>query len=68
MQMKQQLHMMKSLSNPKGMVEYMLKNNPNAAEINKLIQNNGGDLEKAFRAKAKEMNVDPEQIISALKS
>jgi hypothetical protein len=50
------------------MVDYMLKNNPQANEINKLIQENGGDLEKAFRVKAKEMGVDPEEIISALKS
>ena len=45
----------------------MLRNNPRAGEINKLIQDNGGDIEKAFRSKAKEMGVDPETIIKALK-
>lgn len=48
------------------MVNQMLKNNPQASEIKKLIESNGGDAEKAFRAKAKEMGVDPEEIIKAL--
>ena len=59
--------MMKSLSSPKEMVNQMLRNNPRASEINKLISDNGGDIEKAFRSKAKEMGVNPDDIISALK-
>lgn len=66
--MKQTMQMMKSLSNPKEMVNQMLKGNPQANEINKLIESNGGDIEKAFRQKAKEMGINPEEIISALKS
>ena len=66
MQMKKSLQMMKSMSNPKAMVDQMLKNNPQASEIKKLIEANGGDAEKAFRAKAKEMGVDPEEVIKAL--
>ena len=66
-QLKRTMQMLKSLSNPKEMVNQMLRNNPRAGEINKLIQDNGGDIEKAFRSKAKEMGVDPETIIKALK-
>ena len=66
-QLKRTMQMVKSLSNPKEMVNQMLRNNPRAGEINKLIQDNGGDIEKAFRSKAKEMGVDPETIIKALK-
>lgn len=58
--------MMKSLSNPKAMVEQMLLNNPNSGEIKKLIDENGGDMEKAFRMKAKEMGIDPEEVIKQL--
>ena len=65
-QMKRTMQMLKSLSNPKEMVNQMLRNNPRAGEINKLIQDNGGDIEKAFRVKAKEMGVDPDEIVKAL--
>lgn len=61
------MQMAKSLSNPRELVNQMLRNNPNAQEINKLINDNGGDIEKAFRARAKEMGVDPEMIINQLK-
>ena len=54
------------MSNPKEMVNQMLKNNPQASEIQKLIDQNGGDVEKAFRQRAKEMGVDPEEVIKAL--
>lgn len=55
------------MSNPKEMVNQMLKNNPQASEIKKMIEDCGGDAEKAFRQKAKEMGVDPEEVIKALK-
>ena len=65
-QMKQQLQLMKSLSNPKEMINQMLRNNPNASEINRLIKENNGDIEQAFRTAAKEKGIDPEIIIKAL--
>ena len=65
-QMKQTMQWMKAMSNPKEMVNQMLKNNPQASEIQKLIDQNGGDVEKTFRQRAKEMGVDPEEIIKAL--
>ena len=45
----------------------MMSNNPQYAQIQELIRQNGGDPEKAFRAKAAEMGVDPNEIINALK-
>lgn len=64
--MKKSLQMMKSMSNPKAMVDMMLKNNPQASEIKKLIDDAGGDAEQAFRKRAKDMGIDPEEIIKAL--
>ena len=49
------------------MLNQMMSSNPRINEIKKLIEDNGGDPEKAFRAKAAEMGVDPNTIINALK-
>ena len=63
---KQAWGMLKSMGNPQAMMEQMLKNNPNVAEINKLIEANGGDVERAFRVKAEEMGVNPDEILKVL--
>lgn len=44
----------------------MLQNNPNMKEVNELI-NKYGSPEKAFRCKAQEMGINPEDIINLLK-
>ena len=53
----------KSMSNPQTMIQQMLQRNP---QVNSLIQAANGDPEKAFRDLAKQLNVDPEEIIKAL--
>ena len=57
---------MKSFSNPKAMADQLLKSNPNAKEINDYINQNGGDIRKAFYAAAKDKGIDPEEIIKQL--
>ena len=59
--------MIKNAKNPQAMLQQMMSSNPQMQEVQKLIQQNGGDAEKAFRAKAAELGVDPTQIIDALK-
>ena len=54
----------KMMSNPQTMVQQLMQQNP---QVSSLIQAANGDPEKAFRDLAKKMNVDPEQILSALK-
>lgn len=44
-----------------------MANNPQVQEINKLIEEAGGDPELAFRTKAKEMGVNPDDFINAMK-
>lgn len=59
--------MLKSMSNPQEMLSQALQNNPKTKELQDILNKAGGDPEKAFRMKAKEMGVDPEQIIRMLK-
>lgn len=55
------------MGNPQAMLGQMLQNNPKMKEVQKLLDEAGGDPEKAFRAKAKEMGVNPDDIINVLK-
>lgn len=45
----------------------MMQNNPNVKELNNLIQQSGGNPEVAFRKKAEEMGINPEEIIGMFK-
>ena len=55
----------RNMKNPQAMLQQMLQKNP---QINSLIQAANGNPEKAFRDLAKQMNVDAEQIIQAMRN
>lgn len=59
--------MLASAKNPQAMMQQILSQNPNYQQISKLIQDNGGDAQKAFYALANQMGVDPNEILNALK-
>lgn len=52
--------------NPQA-INKMIENNPNIQEVKKLIEENGGDAERAFRQRASEMGIDADEFINALK-
>ena len=52
------------LSNPEKYVKQALQQNP---QLQSLLQASNGDAEQAFRSLAKQMNVNPDEIISMLK-
>ena len=58
---------MGAMRNPNMMFQQMFANNPNYAQAQQLIQHSGGDAKAAFYNLAKQMGVDPEQILSQLK-
>ena len=53
-------------ANPRQAVQQIMMNNPNMKEINNLIQQYGSP-EQAFRHKAQEMGLNPDEIINMLK-
>ena len=55
----------KSISNPQAMLQQVMQKNP---KINSIVQAANGDPEKAFRDLAKQMNVDPDEIIKAMRN
>lgn len=52
--------------NPQA-ISKMIESNPNMQNVKKMIEDNGGDPEKAFRNAAKEMGIDADEFINALK-
>lgn len=61
---KNMIQMFKGLKNPQALIDTAMKNNP---QLKSIIDASNGDYEKAFRDMAKQMNVDPEEIIKLFK-
>lgn len=61
---KQMASMLKGISNPQAMIQQMINQNP---QVKAVLQAANGDYEKAFRDMAKQMNVNPDEIIGLLK-
>ena len=60
----QTINAVKTAANPNAMVQQLLNQNP---QVRQIIQQYGGDPQKAFYGMAQQMGVDPEQILSQLK-
>ena len=62
--LKQMVSQLKTLSNPQATLQQMARQNP---QLNAVLQSSNGNYEKAFRDMAKQMNVNPDEIINMLK-
>lgn len=56
------------IKNPSNMMNVLMQNSPQMKEINSLIQQAGGDPEKAFRMKAEQMGYNPDEAVSIVKN
>lgn len=54
-------------TNPNQLIQQLMSTNPQVSNIMKEIQMNGGDAKSLFYAKAKQMGVDPESVLSMLR-
>jgi len=61
---KQMAQMLKGMNNPQAMIQQMANQNP---QLKAVLQASNGNYEKAFRDMAKQMNVNPDEIIGMLK-
>lgn len=58
--MMQTVRAIKAMKNPEAMIKQM----PQYKEIEKLIDQNGGDAKSAFYNLANQMGIDPDEIIN----
>jgi len=61
------LNMMKGASNPQVMLQSMLKAHPQYQNVMRIVQQYGGDPQKAFYELAKQKGVNPDDILKMLK-
>lgn len=64
---KQMMDMVRSAKNPGAVMQMLVNNNPQMAQVMQVVQQNGGDPKTAFYNLAKQRGVDPEQILSMLR-
>ena len=57
----------RNAQNPQAALAQMMQGNPQMQQLTQLIQNAGGDPQKAFYALAQQSGIDPEQILSMLR-
>ena len=62
--LKQMISNIKNISNPQAMIQQMANQNP---QLKAVLQAANGNYEKAFRDMARQMNVNPDEIINMLK-
>ena len=59
----QMVQSLKAIGNPQMMLQQM----PQYRQVMEYVNQNGGDAKSAFYAKAKEMGVDPDEILKMLR-
>ena len=64
---KQMIGMMNGSQNPSAMLNQMMANNPQMKQVMDIINQHGGDPEKAFRTVAEQNGLRPEDIMEMLK-
>ena len=64
---KNMLNMVRGAQNPQAAFAQMMQGNPQYAQVSQVIQENGGDPQKAFYAVAQKMGVNGDEIINMLK-
>ena len=57
------VNQIKSMGNPQMMLQQM----PQYKQIMDYVNQNGGDAKSAFYSKAKEMGIDPDEVLKAMR-
>ena len=63
-QFKNMFQMIQMAKNPQAALSKMIMNNPQAKDFMSYVDSFHGNYEEAFKAKAKEMGIDPEEFMN----
>ena len=66
-QIKQMIGMIKSAQNPNALLTQMMQSNPQVKQVMDIVQQYGGDANKAFYAIAEQKGINPQEILDMLK-
>ena len=67
MQIKNMMNMLKNSNNPQAMLQNMMNQNPQMKQVMNMIRESGGDPKTAFYNKAKQMGINPDDVLNMLK-
>ena len=59
--------MVNTAQNPSAMLNQLIQSNPNMKQVMDIVNQYGGDANKAFYEIAKQKGIDPQEIINMLK-
>ena len=59
--------MVRSANNPQAVMNMLMQSNPNLKQAMDLVQQSGGDPQRAFYALCQQKGVDPNNILNALR-
>ena len=66
-QIKQMMNRLRAMQNPQDAFLQMAANNPLLQQAILFVKNNGGDAQTAFYNYAKQMGVDPQEVLNMLR-
>ena len=66
-QIKNMMNMVRSAGNPQAMLAQMMQNNPQMRQVMDVVNQYGGDPQKAFYAIAQQRGVNPDEILNMLR-
>ena len=66
-QIKQMMNAVRSAQNPQAMLNQMIGNNPQLKQVMDIVNQYGGDADRAFRATAERYGVNPQDILDMFK-
>ena len=66
-QIKQMMSMIRTAQNPMAALNQLAQNNPQVKQVMDIINQNGGDPDRAFRTVAEKNGINPQDIYDMLK-
>jgi len=66
-QIKQMMGMIRTAQNPQAMINQLMQNNPQMKQVMDIVNQYGGDANKAFTETAQHMGINPNEIMDMLK-
>ena len=66
-QIKQMLNMVRGAQNPQAMLNQIMMSNPRMKQVMEIVNQYGGDPDKAFQAVAQQNGINPQEIMNMLR-
>ena len=66
-QIKNMIGMIRAAQNPQAMIQQMMNSNPNMKQVMQIVNQYGGDANRAFQETARQNGINPEEIFDMIK-